>query len=335
MRPLRRPPLGPIAWLVFLVAVLAVPPACRLLRPVPRPPQTLAELTEVLSGARPSLLVVPAVAGSPENGVYICARPFPPGHFLRLLRHPQLGGRWEGVVHCEHAGAGSRLPEPDIAAWGEYGMRAGPLLFFGDPRLLAEVAPLVGGEGLGRWRTPGGAGGRAMSEGRARKPAVWFWRIVAGGEGPALLNIVVVPCQLIKGRRDSQRRGTASHRRPSPFPYEAGTVGAAGLLSTGRPTSFLPRGAIPMKYLPLFALLCVFAFVAIALTVVPSCVGPFFETPPDWEQQRAMLRRTCREAVAKYEELYGDTPAEEWPEERHRQIYRNAKRILGEMDGNP
>ena len=147
MRPLRRPPPGPIVWFVFLLGILAVPPACRLLRPVPRPPQTLAELTEVLSQARPSLLVVPAVADSPEDGVYVCTRPFPPGHFHRLLRQPELGGRWEGVVYCERAGAWSRIPEPDIAAWGEYGLRAGPLLFFGDPRLLADLAPLVGDTG--------------------------------------------------------------------------------------------------------------------------------------------------------------------------------------------
>ena len=90
-----------------------------------------------------------------------------------------------------------------------------------------------------------------------------------------------------------------------------------------------------MKHLPLFALLCVFAIVAVALTVVPSCIGPFFETPPDWERQRATLRQTCRDTVARYEKLYGDTPVEEWPEERQRQTYRNAKRILAEMDGSP
>ena len=90
-----------------------------------------------------------------------------------------------------------------------------------------------------------------------------------------------------------------------------------------------------MKHLPLFALLCVFAIVAVALTVVPSCIGPFFETPPDWERQRATLKRTSTETVARYEAMYGELPVEEWPEERHRQTYRNAKRILGEMDGNP
>jgi hypothetical protein len=43
-----------------------------------------------------------------------------------------------------------RVAPYDLDRWGEHGLRAGPLLFFEDPRLLVEIAPLVGGEGLGR-----------------------------------------------------------------------------------------------------------------------------------------------------------------------------------------
>jgi hypothetical protein len=41
-----------------------------------------------------------------------------------------------------------------------------------------------------------------------------------------------------------------------------------------------------------------------------------------------------RETVEKYHRLYGDALPEQWPEERHRQIYRQAKRYLAEM-GEP
>ena len=88
-----------------------------------------------------------------------------------------------------------------------------------------------------------------------------------------------------------------------------------------------------MKHLPLVALLFAAALGAITLVVVPSCIGPFFETPPDWKLQRQTLRQSAAETVRKYEVMYGDTPVEEWPEERHRLTYTNAKRILDKMDG--
>jgi hypothetical protein len=90
-----------------------------------------------------------------------------------------------------------------------------------------------------------------------------------------------------------------------------------------------------MKHLPLFALVFAAALVAVALIAVPSCIGLFSETPPDWEQQRATLKRTSTETVARYEAMYGELPVEEWPSERHRQTHRNAQRILAEMDGDP
>jgi hypothetical protein len=35
----------------------------------------------------------------------------------------------------------------------------------------------------------------------------------------------------------------------------------------------------------------------------------------------------------RYKKVYGELPAEEWPEERHRQVYRIARRILDEKGG--
>jgi hypothetical protein len=89
-----------------------------------------------------------------------------------------------------------------------------------------------------------------------------------------------------------------------------------------------------MKHLPLFALIFAAALVAVALIAVPSCIGLFFETPPDWKAQREETRNRAELTIRKFEARHGDKSIEEWPE-LDRQTYRNAKRILGEMDGNP
>jgi hypothetical protein len=86
-----------------------------------------------------------------------------------------------------------------------------------------------------------------------------------------------------------------------------------------------------MRHLPLFALVFAAALIAGALVVVPCCVDPVFDVPPDWKIQREQLRKEARETVARHEALYGDLPVEEWPEERHRLGYRLARRILAEM----
>jgi hypothetical protein len=150
MTALPRPPFRQVASAAFLASLLAVPLASRLLRPAPRPPETLAELSEALRRFCPALHVVPANGRDPQSGIYISDRPLLPGRIAELLRQPERADGWESVVYCEHDLAVSQIGPPDLAGWGEHGMRAGPLLFFGDPRLLADLAPLVGGEGLGR-----------------------------------------------------------------------------------------------------------------------------------------------------------------------------------------
>jgi hypothetical protein len=54
------------------------------------------------------------------------------------------------VVYCEPTRVGREVLVPDDAAIGEHGLRAGRLVFFGDPRLLADLAPLVGAAPSGR-----------------------------------------------------------------------------------------------------------------------------------------------------------------------------------------
>jgi hypothetical protein len=89
-----------------------------------------------------------------------------------------------------------------------------------------------------------------------------------------------------------------------------------------------------MKPATLCSLLLAFALVALALEFVPSCVGPWVETPGYWKAQRETMRQISRESVERLEKQYGNRPAGEW-DERHRQIYRNAKRILRELCGRP
>jgi len=127
-----------------------VPLANLVLRPAPRPLETPAELAEALRQFRPALHVVPANGRDPQSGIYISVRPLRPGRIAGLVRQPERADGWEGVVYCERDLAVSQIGPPDLAGWGEHGMRAGPLLFFGDPRLLAEIAPLVGADGPGR-----------------------------------------------------------------------------------------------------------------------------------------------------------------------------------------
>jgi hypothetical protein len=71
--------------------------------------------------------------------------------------------------------------------------------------------------------------------------------------------------------------------------------------------------------------------VASALVCLPSHLGPLIEMPPEWKAQRTQLRRAARAIVDRYEKMYGEMPVEEWPEERRREIYRGARRILDEM----
>jgi hypothetical protein len=86
-----------------------------------------------------------------------------------------------------------------------------------------------------------------------------------------------------------------------------------------------------MRYLLLLALPCASALVAAALVCVPSHLEPLIETQPDWKAQRAQLRRAARAITDRYEKMYGELPIDEWPEERRREIYRGARRILDEV----
>jgi hypothetical protein len=141
---LRRPPPAWILVGAFLASLPALPLADRALHPAPEPPRDCGELADLVRQHRPALHIVLVNENSPEHGVYLCASPPRRDRLLRLLRAREYAGRWNGVVFCERAGEGREMRVQDFGAWGEYALRAGPLLYFGDPRLLADLAPLVG-----------------------------------------------------------------------------------------------------------------------------------------------------------------------------------------------
>jgi hypothetical protein len=89
-----------------------------------------------------------------------------------------------------------------------------------------------------------------------------------------------------------------------------------------------------MRHATLFALAFVAALIAVASAAVPSCIAPLVETPPDWKAQREQTRKEVRESVERLEKRYRDKPVEGW-DGRHKQIYVNATRILGELEGLP
>lgn len=133
---------------VFLVTVAMVP----LIRSLPRwhdaPPRTLMELTKLLSRETPSLNVVSLREDYPEFGIYICTQPQPREQLTTLFRNSKVvgvsrHGKWQGIVFCERMAEHFKIEEGELQSWGDYGMRIGPLLFFGDPHLLRRIHTLI------------------------------------------------------------------------------------------------------------------------------------------------------------------------------------------------
>lgn len=138
---LLRKPLS--LWIVvslFVAAVALVPLAHPLLRRPVAPPRTITELTEFLSRVEPKLYVVPLPNGS-EDGVWLCASPHSREDLMdrMLIRAPEYANQWKGIVICQGLGTHFVFPEYELEDWGEYGMRIGPLLFYGDPELLRRI----------------------------------------------------------------------------------------------------------------------------------------------------------------------------------------------------
>ena len=89
-----------------------------------------------------------------------------------------------------------------------------------------------------------------------------------------------------------------------------------------------------MRRLPFCALVLAALLIALALVYVPSCVGPLVETPAEWRHQRRQSVRAAIQTIEKLQDRHGDEPFGQWPE-ADRLLWRNACRILAEMDGRP
>jgi hypothetical protein len=97
------------------------------------------ELSEHLRKSGLPLYVVPQTDISPEDGIYLCERPEPREQLQRLARAAERGDRWRGIVYCEFNKRLGEIDEDALNNWGEYGLRLGPFVFFGDPALLRRI----------------------------------------------------------------------------------------------------------------------------------------------------------------------------------------------------
>lgn len=139
-----RSPLPVWVWVsLFVLSVGAMPLVQRSLHWSASSPQTLAELTQLISQDEPSLYVVPVLEHYPESGIYICTQPQPREQLFRHMRGSEVAYKWQGVVFCEREDNFCGVEEQIIQGWGEYSMRIGPLLFFGDPVLLQRLHKLI------------------------------------------------------------------------------------------------------------------------------------------------------------------------------------------------
>jgi hypothetical protein len=125
--------------MAFALCVAAVPLAHRLRHPHTEPPRTLAQLAELLRRSDPPLYVVPMTDYGPETGFYLCEQPRPREQLQLLRRAAEQGERWRGIVYCEMHGSLGEIEENEWQRWGEYAMRFGPFVLFGDPALLRRI----------------------------------------------------------------------------------------------------------------------------------------------------------------------------------------------------
>jgi hypothetical protein len=90
---------------------------------------------------------VPTRRGDPRWGAYLCERERPWEELVVLPLRAERAGRWRGVVLVLPAAAPLRVPAEDVDGWGRNGLRAGPLLCFGDEALLRRIAEALARQG--------------------------------------------------------------------------------------------------------------------------------------------------------------------------------------------
>jgi hypothetical protein len=125
--------------IAFVLCAVAVPLAHRLLHPRAEPPRTLVQLADLLRRSEPPLYVVPMTDYGPETGFYLCEQPRSREQLQLLRRAAEQGERWRGIVFCEMNGSLGEIEENEWQRWGDYGLRLGPFVLFGDPALLGRI----------------------------------------------------------------------------------------------------------------------------------------------------------------------------------------------------
>ena len=142
----RRPWPRWIFVMAFATCVAAVPLTHRRRHRYAEPPRTLVELAALLCQSDPPRYAVPMAEHDAEAGLYLCERPRPREQLQQLRRLPESAYRWRGVVYCEWNRGLGEIDEDELGQWGVYGMRMGPLVFFGDPALLGRIRRAIAAE---------------------------------------------------------------------------------------------------------------------------------------------------------------------------------------------
>jgi len=131
---------------LFVAAVAMIPLFGQLRHRIVSLPRSQTELSARLSRCTPPLHVVQQVRDIPESPIWVCVRPQSREHLRGLFLDPGRvrEGRWQGIVLCQLEGKGSVITDDFIReAWGEYGMRIGTFVFFGDPDLLQRLREVI------------------------------------------------------------------------------------------------------------------------------------------------------------------------------------------------
>jgi hypothetical protein len=83
-------------------------------------------------------VVAAALEGDGRDGAFLTATDKEWEELNGLPKMAECLGQWRGTVYCERL----RHPEsrdPQVEAWGDGCLEAGPFLFFGDRDLLARI----------------------------------------------------------------------------------------------------------------------------------------------------------------------------------------------------
>jgi hypothetical protein len=86
-----------------------------------------------------------------------------------------------------------------------------------------------------------------------------------------------------------------------------------------------------MRYANPLILLVVIVLATLTARMTPPYVESILQ-PAEDREQRQTLYETCRKTIEKYHARYGDRPLEKWPNEGDKLTYRNAMRILAELE---